>query len=54
MIKKAVRGFKYDEFTFEFVNNEKPYTYASNYPLQRDFIVEIVQFAMDEAKITSE
>ena len=32
MIKKVVRGYKYDEFFIEF-NNDKPITYFANFPL---------------------
>ena len=32
MIKKVVKGFKYDEFMIEF-NNDKPITYLSTFPL---------------------
>ena len=49
MIKKVVRGYKYDEFFIEF-NNDKPITYYSSFPLQRDFIVEAISLAVDEIR----
>lgn len=49
MIKKVVRGFKYDEFFIEFTN-DKPITYYASFPLQRDFIVEVINLAIDENK----
>lgn len=53
MIKRVVKGFKYDEFFVEF-NNDKPMTYNSSFPLQRDFIVEIINLAIDEIKYQKE
>ena len=53
MIKRVVRGFKYDEFFIEF-NNDRPLTYNSCFPLQRDFIVEIINLAIDEIKYQKE
>lgn len=50
MIKKVVKGFKYDEFFIEF-NNDKPITYYANFPLQRDYIVDIINLAIDEIRL---
>ena len=49
MIKRVVKGFKYDELFIEF-NNDKPLTYCACFPLQRDFIVEAINLAIDEIK----
>jgi hypothetical protein len=49
MIKRVVKGFKYDELFIEF-NNDKPLTYHASFPLQRDYIVEIINLAIDEIK----
>ena len=49
MIKRVVKGFKYDELFIEF-NNDKPVTYYASFPLQRDFIVESINLAIDEIK----
>jgi len=49
MIKRVVKGFKYDELFIEF-NNDKPVTYYSSFPLQRDFIYEVINLAIDEIK----
>lgn len=53
MVKKVVRGYKYDEFFIEF-NNDKPLTYFTSFPLQRDFIVEIISLAIEEQQIQLE
>jgi len=53
MIKKVVKGYKYDEFFIEF-NNDKPITYYANFPLQRDFIVEIINLAIDEIRFQND
>ena len=45
MVEKVVKGFKYDEFIIEFQNDEKPVSYFATFPLQRDFIVEMINFA---------
>lgn len=42
-----VRGYKYDEFFIEF-NNDKPITFFATFPLQRDFIVEVINLAIEE------
>lgn len=47
MIQKVVKGFKYDEFFVEF-NNDKPITYYAAFSLQRDFIVEMLNLAIEE------
>ena len=47
MISKVVKGFKYDELFIEF-NNDKPTTYFAIFPLQRDFIVEMLNLAIEE------
>ena len=47
MVKKVVRGFKYDEFLIEF-NNDKPIKYFAHFPLQRDYIVEIINLAIED------
>ena len=49
MIKRVVKGFKYDELFIEF-NNDRPVTYYASFPLQRDFIVEVINLALDEIK----
>lgn len=49
MIKRVVKGFKYDELFIEF-NNDRPITYCASFPLQRDFIVEVINLAIDEIK----
>lgn len=49
MIKKVVKGYKYDEFFIEF-NNDKPITYYATFPLQRDYIVEVINLAVDEIR----
>ena len=49
MIKKVVRGYKYDEFFLEFTN-DKPISYKASFPLQRDYIVEIINLAIDMNK----
>ena len=49
MIKRVVKGFKYDELFIEF-NNDSPVTYYASFPLQRDFIVEVINLALDEIK----
>jgi hypothetical protein len=49
MIKRVVKGFRYDELFVEF-NNDKPITYYASYPLQRDFIYEVINLAIDEIK----
>ena len=53
MIKKVVKGYKYDEFFIEF-NNDKPITYYANFPLQRDYIVEIINLAIDEIRFQND
>jgi hypothetical protein len=45
----VVKGYKYDELTIEF-NNENPITYVVTFPLQRDYIFEIINLAIDEIK----
>lgn len=47
MITKVVKSYKYDELIVEF-NNDKPMTLYASYPLQRDFIVEIISYAIQE------
>ena len=49
MIKRVVKGFKYDKLFIEF-NNDNPVTYYASFPLQRDFIVESINLAIDEIK----
>ena len=44
-----MKGFKYDEITIEF-NNENPITYTVTFPLQRDYIFEVINLAIDEIK----
>ena len=53
MIKKVVRGYKYDEFFIEF-NNDKPITFFASFPLQRDYIVEIINLSIEEQQIQIE
>ena len=53
MIKKVVRGYKYDELFIEFTN-DKPVTYYASFPLQRDFIVEAINLAVDEIRFQKE
>lgn len=33
MVEKVIKGFKYDEFTIEFQNDEKPQSYYATFPL---------------------
>lgn len=49
MVEKVFRGFKYDEFIIEF-QNTKPISYFATFPLQRDFIVEMINFAIFKYK----
>jgi len=53
MIKKIVKGFKYDEFFVEFTN-DKPIIYQASFPLQRDYIVEAINLAIDEIRFQKE
>ena len=46
MVEKVIKGFKYDEFIIEFQNDDKPLSYFATFPLQRDFIVEMINFAV--------
>ena len=50
MVEKVVKGYKYDEFIIEFQNDEKPLNYFATFPLQRDFIVEMITFAIIKNK----
>ena len=45
MVEKVIKGFRYDEFTIEFQNELKPLSYFATFPLQRDYIVEMINFA---------
>lgn len=47
MINKVVKGFYYDEFYIEF-NNDKPLSYFASFPLQRDYIVDMLNLAIEE------
>jgi hypothetical protein len=42
MVEKCISGFKYDEFIIIFQN--KKITYYATFPLQRDYIVEMINF----------
>ena len=46
MVEKVIKGFKYDEFIIEFQNDYKPLSYFATFPLQRDFIVNMINFAV--------
>jgi hypothetical protein len=50
MVEKVIKGFKYDEFIIEFQNDNKPVNYFATFPLQRDFIVEMINFAVLKQK----
>ena len=50
MVQKIIKGFKYDEFIIEFQNDTKPVSYFATFPLQRDFIVEMINFAVYKYK----
>ena len=50
MVQKVIKGFKYDEIIIEFQNDSKPISYFATFPLQRDFIVEMINFAVYQYK----
>lgn len=50
MVEKVIKGFKYDEFIIEFQNDDKPLSYFATFPLQRDFIVDMINFAVIKQK----
>jgi hypothetical protein len=50
MVEKVIKGFKYDEFIIEFQNDSRPISYFATFPLQRDFIVEMINFAILQYK----
>ena len=51
MVEKVISGFKYDEFIIEFQNDLKPISYFATFPLQRDYIVEMINFAVIKNKL---
>ena len=51
MVEKVIKGFKYDEFIIEFQNDNKPVSYFATFPLQRDYIVEMINFAVIKHKM---
>ena len=54
MVEKVIKGFKYDEFIIEFQNDRCPLSYFATFPLQRDFIVEMINFAVIKHKKATE
>lgn len=46
MVEKVIRGFNYDEFIIEIQNESCQHSYFATFPLQRDFIVEMILFAI--------
>ena len=50
MIKRVTKGFRYDELNIEF-NNDSPITYFASFPLQREFIFDVISLAIDEIKL---
>ena len=54
MVEKVIKGFKYDEFIIEFQNDTKPISYFATFPLQRDYIVEMINFALIKYKKSME
>ena len=54
MVEKVIKGFKYDEFVIEFQNDDKPISYFATFPLQRDYIVEMINFAIIKHKKATE
>ena len=54
MVEKVIKGFKYDEFIIEFQNDTRPLSYFATFPLQRDYIIEMINFAVIKHKKATE